>query len=114
LDAFAEAGLNLKIHSHNVELEDADRAYAEAKVAKLERHYGRILEGRLEVEADGLRRPEPVKTARLHLHLNPGAVLEARVEGRTVREAIDLVLDKMDAQLRRHKERLAPRHSEAT
>lgn len=106
--------MNIKIHCHRFDLEEADRQYAETKVARLERHHERIFEGRLELEADGLRRPAPVRIAHLHLHLNPSAVLEARVEGRTVREAIDLVLDKMDQQLRRHKERITtPRRGEA-
>lgn len=100
--------MNFKIHSHNIELEEGDRQYAEEKMGRLERHFGRILEGRLELEADALRRPVPVKCAHLHLHWS-GVTMEAEVDGSTVREAIDLVVDKMDEKLRRHKERTGVR-----
>jgi putative sigma-54 modulation protein len=97
--------LNVIIHAHNLELPQALRQYAEDKIRKLDRHFDRILEARMEIEAAARRSPEPLKTLALHLHVN-GSVLEGRVQSRDLQAGVDEVVDKVDEQLRRRKERV--------
>jgi putative sigma-54 modulation protein len=97
--------LKLKINAHNVTITDALRDYAEAKVRKLDRHFDRIHEARLEIEAAAKRASDPIRALILHVHVN-GSVLEGRVQSRDLMAGVDQVVDKLDEQLRRRKERL--------
>lgn len=97
--------MKVRIHTENIEFDATLRQYAEEKVLRLDRHFDQIHEARLDIEAEALRRAEPVKVATLQVHVN-GSVLKARVEATEVAEAVDLVTDKLDEQLRRRKERI--------
>lgn len=97
--------MNVTIHSHNVPLDQPLKDYAEAKLRRLDRHFDRIVDARLEFELDSAKSVDPMKVASLHVHVSR-AVLSGRVKGRDIRETIDRVVDKVDQQLRRRKERL--------
>jgi putative sigma-54 modulation protein len=107
-------------------LDPAMRTYAVEKLEKLERHDGRIHEARAVLVEDDRRVPRASVEVFVHLrHTN----LTARCEGPTLREAIDKVVDKIDRQIVRQKEKVtehkgrpaagsdplapAPRHVEA-
>jgi putative sigma-54 modulation protein len=97
--------LNVTIHANNVVLPDSLRKYAEEKIKKLDRHFDRILEARMEIEAAAKRGPEPLKQLSLRVHVN-GSLLEGKVQSRELQAGVDEVIDKLDAQLRRRKERV--------
>jgi putative sigma-54 modulation protein len=98
--------VNVTIHSHNVPLDQTLKDYAEAKLRRLDRHFDRIVDARLEFDLDGRKSIDPQKVACLYVHVN-GAQLSGKVKTRgDLRESIDLVVDKVDQQLRRRKERL--------
>ena len=97
--------MNLVIHAHRVDLPSALREYAEAKVRRLDRHFDRIIDARLELDVAGNHSQDPAKVAELHVHVN-GGVLQGKVTAHGLQEAVDLVIDKVDVQLRRRKERL--------
>ena len=97
--------MNVTIHTHNVPLDQALKDYAEAKLRRLDRHFDRIVDARLEFDLDGRKSIDPQKVTSLYVHVN-GAQLSGKVKARDLRESIDLVVDKVDEQLRRRKERL--------
>jgi putative sigma-54 modulation protein len=97
--------LKVKIHAHNVDITESLRSYAEAKMLKLDRHFDRIHEARLDIDAAARRGLDSVKDLALHVHIN-GNLLEGRVKSRDLMTGVDLVVDKVDEQLRRRKERL--------
>jgi putative sigma-54 modulation protein len=78
------------------------REYAEEKLERLDRH-AHLHEARLTLDFDGHRIPPCFAEVVAHVDR---AHLVAKVEATTEREAVDLVVDKMDAQVRRHKDRL--------
>ncbi|HYM49755.1 MAG TPA: ribosome-associated translation inhibitor RaiA [Candidatus Limnocylindrales bacterium] len=84
------------------------KAYAQAKLEKLARHFDHVLEARLELGTEKKKSVESRKVAELTVHMagRGGAIRKAVQEAEHVREAIDLVIDKMDRQIRDHKERL--------
>jgi len=84
------------------------RAYAQAKLEKLTRHFDQILEARMELGTEKNKSLETMKVARLVVHVN-GTILKAVQAGEHLNEAVDLVVDKMDRQIRQHKERLRNR-----
>jgi len=84
-------------------LDPALRSYAVEKLARLERHDGSIHEARAVLEEDERRVPRA--SAEVFVHLRHEQLI-ARCEAATVQEAVDRVLDKMDRQIVRRKERL--------
>ncbi len=97
--------MNVIIHSHNVPLDQSLKDYAEAKLRRLDRHFDRIVDARLEFDVDGRKSVDPEKTASLHVHVSR-SLLSAKAKARDLHEAVDLVVDKLDEQLRRRKERI--------
>jgi len=81
--------------------DDGVREYAEEKLERLDRH-AHLHEARLSVDFDLHRIPHCVAEVTAHVDR---AHLVAKVEATTEREAVDLVVDKMDAQVRKHKDR---------
>jgi putative sigma-54 modulation protein len=84
------------------------KAYAQAKLEKLARHSDHVLEARLELSTDKKKSAETLKVAELTVHVagRTGNILKAVQSAEHMNEAVDLVIDKMDRQIRDHKERL--------
>ena len=84
------------------------KAYAKAKLEKLSRHFDHILEARMELSTERNKSLEDVKVAELTVHVTgrTGNILKAVQSAEHMNEAIDLVIDKMDRQIRQHKEKL--------
>jgi putative sigma-54 modulation protein len=84
-------------------LDPALRTYAVEKLGKLERHDSAIHEARAVIEDDERRRPRA--SAEVFVHLGHTQLM-AHCEAGTVQEAIDKVVDKIDRQILRHKEKV--------
>ena len=97
--------MNLTIGTHDVTLLPGLRTYAETRVRRLDRHFDRILDAHLQFEPETGRGPGVPTTVSLRVHVS-GGMFKAEVTASMVRESIDRVIDKMDEQLRRRKERL--------
>src|ERR1700716_3906469 len=92
------------------------KAYAQAKLEKLARHFDHVLEARMELSTERNKSLEDVKVAQLTVHVTgrKGNILKAVQSAEHMNEAVDLVIDKMDRQIRQHKEKLKdPRRSKA-
>ena len=84
------------------------KAYAQAKLEKLARHFDHILQARMELGTEKNKSLETMKVAELTVHVTgrTGNILKAVQSAEHMNEAIDLVIDKMDRQIRQHKEKL--------
>jgi putative sigma-54 modulation protein len=84
------------------------KAYAQAKLEKLTRHFDHILEARMELGTEKNKSLEYMKVAELTVHVTgrTGNILKAVQAAEHMNEAVDLVIDKMDRQIRQHKEKL--------
>ena len=84
------------------------KAYAQAKLEKLGRHFDHVLEARMELGTEKNKSLESLKVAELTVHVTgrTGNILKAVQSAEHMNEAVDLVIDKMDRQLRDHKEKL--------
>jgi len=76
------------------------RAHASGKLAKLQRYNDRI--DRIEVVADHAHENPEVE---LIVHMRRGAPLVARERGQTFANTVDLLIVKMEKQLKRQKEK---------
>src|SRR5256714_14691409 len=84
------------------------KAYGQAKLEKLARHFDHILEARMELGTEKNKSLENMKVAELTVHVTgrTGNILKAVQSAGHMNEAVDLVIDKMDRQIRQHKEKL--------
>ncbi|MDE2149663.1 MAG: ribosome-associated translation inhibitor RaiA [Gammaproteobacteria bacterium] len=92
--------MNLNITGHHVDLTPALRDHVADKIKRLERHFDRLIgaEVVLTVERFGHK-------AEATIHAS-GAQLHAEAIESDMYAAIDGMMDKLDGQTRRHKERL--------
>jgi putative sigma-54 modulation protein len=84
------------------------KAYAQGKLEKLTRHFDHILQARMELGTEKNKSLENMKVAELTVHVTgrTGNILKAVQSAEHMNEAVDLVIDKMDRQIRHHKEKL--------
>lgn len=95
--------MQLNITGHHVELTDSLKNYVESKLHKLERHIDGITNCQVTLSVEKLRHK-----AEATLHVS-GADIHGMAEEDDMYAAIDLLSDKMDRQILKHKEKLVAR-----
>src|SRR5438874_7151677 len=103
-----EATMEILIQAKKSAADPQIKAYAQAKLEKLARHFDHILEARMELGTEKNKSLENMKVAELTVHVTgrTGNILKAVQSAGHMNEAVDLVIDKMDRQIRQHKEKL--------
>lgn len=96
--------MQLSISGHHVDVTEAMRNYAQEKVQRLERHYDHITNAHIVLSVEKMR-----QRAEATLRVS-GAELFADADSEDLYAAIDLLIDKLDRQLIRHKEKVIGRH----
>ena len=91
--------MQMKITGLQLDITDALRNYVTEKTARLERHFDKIISAQITLEVDKLQ-----QKAEGTLHL-AGADLVAEAEHTDMYAAIDLLVDRLDRQLLKHKEK---------
>ena len=95
--------MKVTITGRHLELDDSIRSYAETKVHKAETYFDRIIEAHLTLSAEKHRRiAEVTLTAK-------GSTFHAQEVTEDIYASIDGVMEKVDVQVRRHKEKLKDR-----
>ena len=125
--------MRLKMVCKNAELTDDLKTYTQEKVDRFERFFEGVMQAQVILSPDYVTAGTPaadegdaepsgrvekpasasghVAAAELVLTLAHGAPLVARARGENFRAAIDIVADKVERQLRKHKEKLRDRRS---
>jgi putative sigma-54 modulation protein len=101
-----------QISGRNIEVTDAMRQYAEDKLAKLERFSDHIVDAKVVMSYSPGKSTNPAK---VEIQVNvPQGVVRAEERGADTYAAVDMVVDRLERQLKKHKERhLAKRHQES-
>lgn len=95
----------------NIEITDAMRSYAEGKLARLDRFFDQIVDARVVMSYDERVGGTP---ARVEVQVNvPNSMVRAEERGVDTYAAIDMVVDKLERQLKRFKERLRDKRNDA-
>ncbi len=92
--------MRFSVTGRHIEITDAMRQYAEEKSGRLSRFYDRVQSVEVVVETQGLQNRVEMVVATDHRHTFVG-----QVSASDYYEAIDLVVDKVEGQLRKHKEK---------
>lgn len=91
--------MQINLSGHHVELTDALRDYVTGKFERIERHYERINSVQVILNVEKLKH---IAEAKLNVS---GGELFANAEDTNMYAAIDVLVDKLDRQLLKHKEK---------
>lgn len=97
--------MEVTVAGHHVEVSPAMRAYVEAKFARLERHFEHMTDIHCILTVEKLRhRAEAI------IHLSGGTIHADAIE-ENMYAAVDGLIDKLDRQVKKHKEKLTNHHA---
>jgi putative sigma-54 modulation protein len=94
-----EAHMRIETYGHEIEVTPALREYVETKLKRLERHFEQPCEVRTQL---GTRKPDYLAEATVNV---AGRTLHADAGAQTMYAAIDILADKLDRLLVKHKEK---------
>ncbi len=92
--------MQVNISGHQLDVTEPMRSYVSEKLAKLERHVGKITNVQVIMEVEKLK-----QKIEATLHVAGAKDIVANAEHDDMYAAIDLLTDKLDRQLLKHKEK---------
>jgi putative sigma-54 modulation protein len=96
--------MRIETHSQQIEVTPALRDYVQAKMTRLERHFDQPIDARIVL---GLEKAEQCAEATINV---AGRTMHADASGVDMYAAIDLLVDKLDRLLMKHKEKRVDHH----
>jgi putative sigma-54 modulation protein len=93
------------VSGHHVEITPSLRNYVGTKLAKLERHFDNMTDVHCVLTVEKLQHK-----AEATIHLS-GATIHADSTEPDMYAAIDMLIDKLDRQVKKHKEKLTDHHA---
>jgi putative sigma-54 modulation protein len=97
--------MNLHLTGHHVEITPAIREYVTSKLARINRHFDHVIDVNVIMTVEKLD-----KKIEANVHV-AGKEIHVRSNDADMYAAIDGLIDKLDRQVLKHKERFAPRHA---
>ncbi len=91
--------MQLNVTGHHVEVTEAMRGYVEKKLERIGRHYDQVLDVHCILTVERLR-----QKAEATLHVS-GTAIHTQATDENMYAAIDLLTDKLDRCLKKHKEK---------
>jgi len=95
--------MQINITGHHVDLTDSLRDYVNEKFARLERHFDHINNVHVILSIEKIR-----QIAEANMHVNGGEIF-ANAEATDMYASIDSLVDKLDRQVIKHKEKMLRR-----
>lgn len=99
-----EQHMNLQLTGHHLEITPALRDYITSKLAKISNHFDHVIDVKVTMSVEKLAQKVE---ATLHV---PGNDLHAECANDNMYSAIDMLTDKLDRQVVKHKEKLSDHH----
>jgi len=104
--------MNLTISGHHLEVTPALRSYVTAKLERITRHFDQVVDVKVLLTMDNQKEKEKRQRAECTIHVK-GSDLFAESAHADLYAAVDELMDKLDRQVVRHKERLHDHQGEA-
>ena len=92
--------MNLNVSGHQLEVTPAIRSYVSGKLQRVRRHFDHVIDAHVILSVSKIR-----QKAEVTLHLR-GKDIHCACEDADLYAAIDLLVDKLDRQVLRYKDRL--------
>ena len=99
--------MQLNLTGHHVDITEPLRNYVSEKFERLERHFDQVTDVHVVLSVEKLRH-----TAEATMHLSGGKLFADNTQ-EDMYAAIDGLADKLDKQVRRHKDRVRGHHASA-
>lgn len=96
--------MQINVTGQHLDVTDSIRDYVNTKMGKLERHIDTVTNAHVILSVEKLR-----QKAEATIHIN-GANLFAEAEDENLYAAIDALTDKLDRQVKKHKEKRSDHH----
>ncbi|MBS7456741.1 ribosome hibernation-promoting factor, HPF/YfiA family [Coralloluteibacterium stylophorae] len=96
--------MRIDLTGHQIELSAPLRDYVEKKIDRLARHYDQHLEARVVLGLEGVDQKAEATL------MVAGRQLHAEAAGQDMYAAIDVLIDKLDRVLMKHKEKITDHH----
>src|SRR5262249_53194868 len=97
--------MQLNVTGHHVEVTAALRAYVEKKLERIARHFDQVIDVHCVLTVEKLR-----QKAEATLHVS-GNAIHADATQENMYVAIDLLVDKLDRAVKKHKEKKCDHHA---
>ena len=97
--------MQLNVTGHHIEITPALRGYVEKKLERIERHFEQVIDVHCVLSVEKLR-----QKAEATLHVS-GSSIHADSTEEDMYAAIDLLTDKLDRCIKKHKEKLTDHHA---
>lgn len=97
--------MQMNLTGHHVDISPALRDYVNTKMEKVERHFDNVTDAHVILTVEKLRHK-----AEATIHVSGGNIYADAVE-EDMYAAIDGMVDKLDRQVKRHKEKLKAHHA---
>jgi len=100
--------MQLNVSGHHVEVTDSLRGYVESKIDRLERHFDLVSDVHCILSVEKLRHKAEAK-----VNVSGGTIF-AETTDEDMYAAIDGLVDKLDRQVKKHKEKMVDHHARET
>jgi putative sigma-54 modulation protein len=104
--------MNLTISGHHLEVTPALREYVVNKLDRVTRHFDQVVDINVLLTVEKLKEKERRQKAEVNLHVK-GRDIFVEHASDDLYAAIDTLVDKLDRQVCRHKDRMQDHHSPA-
>ena len=98
--------MNLQIHGNHIEVTPALRGYVAGKLERIERHFDQVIDATVQLTVEKLH-----QRAEITLRLRGNNIHVESVEA-DMYAAVDTLVDKLDRQVLRHKDRVKGHQAE--
>ena len=99
--------MNLQLTGHHIDITPALRAYVESKLERLTRHFDHVIDASVVLTVEGL---EQIVECTVHVR---GKDLFAEAREPDMYAAIDILADKLDRQVLKHKEKITTHRADS-
>jgi putative sigma-54 modulation protein len=103
--------MNLTISGHHLEVTPALRTYVTSKLDRIVRHFDQVVDVKVLLTVENQREKEGRQRAECNIHVK-GNDIFAESAHADLYAAVDELVDKLDRQVVRHKDRLQDHHHE--
>lgn len=93
--------MNLKLTGNHVEITEAMREYVSSKLSKITRHFDHVIDVSVILSVDKLQ-----QKAEANIHIR-GKDIFVETESENMYASIDGLIDKLDRQILKHKEKIS-------
>lgn len=104
--------MNLTISGHHLELTPSLRSYVTAKMDRITRHFDQVVDVKVLLSVEKQKQKQLRQRAECNIHVK-GSDLFAESANQDLYAAVDELVDKLDRQVVRHKNRLQDHHFDA-